>query len=269
MKRIVYEDDELKCFFRSDSSRFLLITFNDMIFDSRGDRFFADTVAINANISALGIVSKKANWFPKNSMDLCYESAEKIISAFDKIVIYGASMGGYAAIKYSKLFGADTVISLCPQWSIDAEECNLVDDYWKCHFRSDMKNMGIQSDDMQGSIFIFVDNLHKTDMFHALRIKKESGNVQIVNVPLVGHDITPVMSGTESMKKIIECCINRDIGALKNISRERRRKSFYYKEAIIKRKYRNKKIKNLVVFLFKKTRNINHRYRQFLKKIRI
>lgn len=262
MTNVVYEDDEIIVFFRFVNNYFLLITFNDMMFSAtKENKFFADTPIRNLNISVVGIVSKKQNWFPKKYIYICHNKIKNIIDKFDKIIMYGASMGGYAAIKHSKVFNSNTVISLCPQWSIDENECNFIDENLKKYFQSYMRGMGIKSDEIQGDVFIFVDKLNKLEMFHALQIQKRAKNVYLINVPLVGHNVTPVLSGTDSLRKIINYCMNRDVISLSKHSREKRKTSFYYIESIIKRKIKKKFYEKSVLFLLKKITNLNYRWK--------
>ena len=45
-----------------------------------------------------------------------FKAIEDLIAPFQKRIGYGGSMGGYAAIKYSKLLGLSRVVSLVPQF---------------------------------------------------------------------------------------------------------------------------------------------------------
>src|SRR5271168_4492658 len=100
-------------------SSFVLITFGDLIMLASGLNFFAEAPTTKSEISCVGIMAKKGNWYPVESLKAAATALASIIQGYDRRITYGGSMGGYAAIKFSRLLGATEVISLCPQWSID------------------------------------------------------------------------------------------------------------------------------------------------------
>jgi hypothetical protein len=113
-------------------------------------------------------------------------------------------MGGYAAIKFSKLLGATEVISLCPQWSIDPAES--LKNPWGSYFVPSMTGMSIRTEDVSGSVFLFVDNTDHVDSFHSGKICGAYPATNIINVPMVGHHITTVLAGTQNLLEIIDAC---------------------------------------------------------------
>ncbi|MFW1860189.1 hypothetical protein ACG9HZ_16925, partial [Acinetobacter defluvii] len=70
----------------------------------------------------VGIMPNQQSWFPASSMLALLEQLQPILKQFKKIVGYGGSMGGYAAIKYSKSLQMTRVVAMVPQYSLDPNE---------------------------------------------------------------------------------------------------------------------------------------------------
>jgi len=231
--QVVYDDDEIRVIWHPGQTDFVLITFGDLITPAQGHRYFADKPAHKADIAALGIVAKSANWYPAGHVLRAYEAISPLIKDYPVKVAYGGSMGGYAAIKFSRLFGATHVIALCPQWSLDLAECEGINPGWQEHVRPDMTGMGIRAADIHGEVFLFVDRLNPMDMFHCRMIIRAFGGAEVINVPCVGHNVTSVFAGTNNLLALIAACRARDIPALRLFVRRTRRNYPLWREKLI------------------------------------
>ncbi|MBR0558658.1 hypothetical protein [Neokomagataea anthophila] len=151
---------------------------------------------------------------------------------FSNRILYGGSMGGYAAIKFSRLFSATHVLSLCPQWSLDPDEWDRDDFGFDGHFNASMRGMGIKREDVSGEIYVFTDRFDQNDFNHFLKIKENVSNVHYINVPFVGHDVTTVFAGTSRLLDIVKYFISGDIISLIQISRNARKSFTSYVERV-------------------------------------
>ncbi len=143
-------------------------------------------------------------------------------------------MGGYGAIKFSRLLGADLVIALCPQWSLDAAECGF-DPGWQSYYRPSMAAMGIRPGDVGGQIFLFVDKTHQLDRLHAEKIEKVAADLHVINFPFVGHHVTTVVAGTNNLSHLIAACRSQDISGLRQLVRDCRRWHRYRLETVVRK----------------------------------
>lgn len=142
-------------------------------------------------------------------------------------------MGGYAAVKYTSALQATHAISLCPQWSIDKEECGGINPGWQGHYSSSLKGMGIKINDISGKIFVLSDMFDKIDSFHARKIVELSDNIELINVPRVGHHVTSMVAGTNNLIRLIDACLAEDVKEIGAICSSSRRK-FKYRIAQIR-----------------------------------
>ena len=231
--QIVYDDDEIRVIWQNGSTDFLLMTFGDLITPANGHRYFADTPARKAGITALGIMSKRGNWYPKQNLHLAYRTIQPLIQGYATRIAYGGSMGGYAAIKFSRLLGATHVIALCAQWSIDMDECAGVNPSWQSYFDPGMRGMGIRPDDVAGHVFLFFDGFDALEMFHCRKIIEAYPSARHINVPMVSHHVTSVLAGTSNLLALLNACQALDFAALDRLSFETRRNHIVRRIALI------------------------------------
>jgi hypothetical protein len=219
---IIYDDDEIRVMWSPGSSDFVLLTFGDLVNLARDQRFFADVPVKKSEIATIGVMAKRANWYPSDSVHKASGVILDKVSGYETRVTYGGSMGGYAAVKFSRLLGASHVISLCPQWSIDPAECQGTGPGWD-YFIPTMSGMGIRPGDVAGEVFVFSDAFEKLDMFHCQMIIENYPGTHFINVPHVEHGVTMVFAGTVNLLELIDACRACDITALRRISRRTRK----------------------------------------------
>ncbi len=116
---LVFSDDNLEVIYRSGSSPYLLVTFNEMEMRANGSHFWGQRFCEKADISTLGFISRRPNWFPAASIVKAVEAVAPILHAAPERILYGHSQGGYAALRYRRRFNATVAIAFCPQVSIE------------------------------------------------------------------------------------------------------------------------------------------------------
>jgi len=222
----LFEDDHVRIIYKHGQSDYVLVTFGDMVTKLDGDRFYADVPAEKAGMAAIGFVAKKENWFPAASIGAGAEAIRSLLQRFSTVITYGGSMGGYGAIKYSAMLGADLVIALCPQWSLDAQECGF-EPGWQQHYQPSMAQMGIRPSDVAGRVFLLADLGHALDRAHAGKIAQAVPDLRIINFPSVDHHVTTVLAGTENLIQLLEACRVDDLDGIRRIVRRSRQYHLY------------------------------------------
>lgn len=235
MQKVLYEDEKIIVIRQSGHSKELLVTFGDLTFLANGTRFFADKPARKLGFNCLGFMSKGPDWYPAPNMAAALGHLKSYISSFSERIVYGASMGGYGALKFSGLLGASCVIALCPQWSLDPTECRGADPGWRHLFVSSMHGMGICPGDIGGRAYVFLDPLSRQDNFHGSMISEVWPTARLIPVPFVGHHVTPVMVGGETLREMILACRQDDVIRLYRLSRQQRRLSEHYGQSLLAR----------------------------------
>lgn len=207
--RIIFEDAAIRVIYQPGMSDHLVIAFGNLEELADGTRFFADKPLKTLGFAAIGIMAKQGNWFPSAPMHAALPAIASLTKGYRTIVGFGSSMGGYGAVKYSRLIGATHVISCEPQWSIDAAECGTSPG-WQGHFKPEMAGMGVRAEDIGGQIFVLRDPWLAHDEWHARRIAALDPTICLVPVYGAGHNTVKVLAGSANLDGIIAACMAGD-----------------------------------------------------------
>jgi len=223
--QLAYDDEAIRVVFQPGGSELLLITFSDALVFADGLRFTADQMVRKLGLTCLGFMAKSANWFPAVSVARAQPHIGYTLRSFERIMLYGCSMGAYAAIKHSRLLHATDVLALAPQWSIDAAECAP----WECgygeYFRPHMRGMGIRASDIAGRINILYDPAHALDRRHVEAIGRLGGDIATFHVHTADHHLAPILAGSDTIAGLMLACLRRDSAEIYRLINERRRSS--------------------------------------------
>lgn len=226
-KNIIFEDDAIRVVHHHGDSAVLIVTFGDRINLADGNRFYAEKPVSKFHFSCIGFMAKQANWFPQDSMQRAYAAISQLLNSYSRIVIYGGSMGGYAAIKYSKLLHATHVISFIPQWSIAPADCEKNDMRYAPYFTENLSDMSIKREDIQGEIYVFYDPYFPADTFHVKKIEAIYPALHPILVRFCKHDITAICAKSELFLNLIEGCLQHDLDRIYHHIAKQRRVSQY------------------------------------------
>lgn len=80
---------------------------------------FAEDFLIRRGISAVHVTCGDNSWYQYPEMDAAMAAAARARPSFERCYTYGLSMGGYAAIRFAGAVGAETAITIAPQFTID------------------------------------------------------------------------------------------------------------------------------------------------------
>ncbi|RWR29538.1 hypothetical protein D2T29_14040 [Sinirhodobacter populi] len=150
--------------------------------------------------------------------------------SFEKVVTYGASMGGFGALAYADLIGAQTVVALNPQSTQNRKIAP-----WDTRFPvSQQTPMDGPYADAVGKyrkakdVIIVGDRHDHEDGLHMKRLA--APNVRILNTPFMGHGVAAYLNGMGLLAAIIMQPLRwgRDDGMLFEGLRKRRNFPHYY-----------------------------------------
>ncbi|AUI66412.1 MULTISPECIES: hypothetical protein [Glaesserella] len=226
MEKVLFENENIRVIFSendiTDKDK-LLIMFSPMNFSMKSiDDFYGKGIVKNNKINAISIMALKSHWYPENYMKDILGLINNISRSFQHIIIYGVSMGGYAAIKYSRRLGATHIIAMMPQWSINI---NDIDDrrYYKEYssLANELDNMAIKSEDISGDLYVFYDNYHKEDSLQVNKIIDIYHNVFVTHTPFVGHTLGHILIGSEFFLKLCHTVLKKDKNELIHLVRNK------------------------------------------------
>lgn len=220
---MIHRAKHVELIYAENSSDYLVITFNGTGTRADGKRFWGDSFLKKNGISALGFVSVDRNWFPRESMEELYEIARPILERYKYRCTYGASMGAYGAIKYSRLLGADTVVAFSPQYTIDPHREHAAFTWF--FDESLNKEVTIVASDLGGRIVILFDPKTFVDNYAAKYIGGLSENVHLIPLPFIGHTTVFPFANASDGLSVLQMSMKGEIEPLKKFACTKRRQS--------------------------------------------
>lgn len=203
----------------------LVCTFSCMDYDCSMERGWGSIPLSKIGISSLELVCRENTWFPSAAFDGDTQcTILKVAAKYSRVLNYGFSMGGYGALKYSKMFGATHVLALSPQSSI------WIGDTWKfdrrlCHLFVEEIHafMSIKSDEISGFVICAYDPYVPSDAGHIDYLASQRPDINRVKTPWVGHETIDLFSSTEFLQSAIDAIFDRDVDRLRSLVSIRRR----------------------------------------------
>lgn len=163
------------------------------------------------NIEAFFIIQAQNNlwWHSSEIEEIAKITRSRKAISGKKVVLYGSSMGGYAACHFRNIFQADMGIAIAPQVFIDkrylSDEKRWALDIEKIQERmlfDEMKNINVQ----KSELFVFTDFLHDADNAHISKLLQDRevlNPMTIIDVPYSNHDVARLLTSTKVIQQLL------------------------------------------------------------------
>ena len=231
-KQIIFEDEHIRAIYLQGDSETLVFSFGDLITRAKGLSINAEKSLMKYDYAVVGVMPKQKSWFPASSMLALLQHLQPIIAKYKNIVGYGGSMGGYAAIKYSKALKMNRVVAMVPQYSIDPSEVEdkRYTDFYDAELNADMR---IQTQDIveDCEYIIVYDPYFEHDKEHYLKIKPLIPQLKTLHLPYTGHDAIAVLANSALLHDFIERPYEQTY-FYKQIREVKKNSKFYYRSVI-------------------------------------
>ncbi len=197
---LVFSGKELVAHWNEGESDYLLVTFDQLNHEGVAEtHFLLQPQVVPGRISCIGVTTRQKNFY--RSPEIADVAAAVARVRGDRpVIVFGQSAGGYAALKYSGLLGADYVIACSPFFAVRAEELGLSDDKQRrilTHMmsthgvadRPEFDGMAIRPEDVSGRVAVLYDPGEMVDAYAVRLIRKAIPDAQVFTVPHAGHVI--------------------------------------------------------------------------------
>lgn len=173
----------------------LIITFTGRAANPPVEKGFGEVYLEKKGVSAIHFISKANHWWqtPEPLEAIAKLRTAGLIPSDRRLILYGSSMGGYAALIYSRLLKPDQIIIFSPQYSIDAAKVPF-EPRWRNYaaqlsFDHDDMPAGLDADVPVKVIFdpFFRPDARHVDLIETLR------PVERVSIPFAGHNTARVL----------------------------------------------------------------------------
>lgn len=236
---LTYSSEKIYTVYEEGKSDYLLITFGFNGMRTERNSFWGQNFCRKGKINVLGIVSRNSDWFPEEYMRPAIEACLPYIAHIKNRIAYGGSMGGFGALKYGAALGAQKIMALVPQYSINPHDVGHFDTKFTEFYHADLhSNMRIKkSESASQCTWILFDPSLLIDAGHVQELSRVVENCRLVPMYHTGHATARIFKTSERAINFIELIANGDLGAVDRFVIEERRKSslrafFLFKRAV-------------------------------------
>ena len=187
-----------------------------------------------ARIDAVHVVPAASDWYQHADFpDLC-RHVEAFTRRYERVVAYGSSMGGYAAVRFGGSVGAHQAFALSPQFSIDPRRVPF-DRRWADAARGLDFTTEAKASHFVDTAFIAYDP-HDPDRRHVDLFRPHTEVVDIA-IPYCGHPSSHYLREVGLLQKaVLDLAAGTfDATALRDLARARRKEAPAFYVALSRR----------------------------------
>ena len=161
----------------------------------------ANNVFSPIGINEVHIFPNRANWYQSDEI---YNILNIVKSKLKhtRYITYGSSMGGFAAINFSKLLNCD-FIAFSPQATL--QDPFPISSTWEFAKKTypDFRSMILDGSCRSSKGLLFFDYKNKTDSYHGMYIKRNT-KAKIINIPFSNHETIRAINDITRVKYIVK-----------------------------------------------------------------
>lgn len=205
-----------------------MVTFDSFTDQTTLDRpGFGEGFFLNRRVPAVHVISRDNRWYQEADLPAALDAARVVTARYPRVVSYGSSMGGFAAVRFGAAAGASTAIAISPQFSIDPREAAF-ETRWAYHSR---RIRFVHDADRFPAVrraYVFYDP-RDPDALHADLIAARCPTER-VRLPYGGHPVASFLNETGLLSEAVQtiCAGSFDALACERTARARRRGSGQY-----------------------------------------
>ncbi len=192
---------------REFDSSACVVTF-DSYSDDRGlDRQgFGEGFFRYRGIDAIHVIGRENDWYQYAEMPAAAAAAAELTRGYERVLAYGSSMGGYAAIRFGGIAGATVALAISPQFSIDPRTARF-ERRWKYDsHRIDFSLERTLKAPFIDTAYVVYDP-HDADRLHADLFRRRTRVID-VRLPNAGHPATGAIADAGLLNELVLDVIN-------------------------------------------------------------
>ncbi len=189
---------------------------------------FGESFLRDRGIDAIHVVNRTNVWYSYSEFSEALARVKDVTARYPRVLTYGSSMGGYAAIRYAAAAGARIAVAISPQYSVSPKYAPF-EKRW-AHL---VRNIDLRSDNAHGSqdvaAIVFYDP-YDLDNEHFRLIAQSYPRATGVRLPHAGHPCGAFLLETNLLAgAIMDIVEDRfDAAALEASARKLRKHSGQY-----------------------------------------
>lgn len=157
------------------------------------------------SFNAIFVKPRRNDWYrPDGTIEALEALAvSRVIQSSDHVRLLGNSMGGFAAMTFSRLFGADAVLAVNPQSTLNRDKVPFetrFDEARKYNWSGTYSDAAMEMSE-RIPYYIVYDPFFHLDSLHIVRLPRSS--VQPVFAPFIEHQVPHWLADTGLLKPLV------------------------------------------------------------------
>lgn len=226
---ILFDGQHVQVLHFPRGSRITLLTFDIMHARANRRNAFAKALCEKLDISLVAMVPHHPCWYPAAEMRAIAPICQGILANRGNVIAYGASMGGYGALRWGKALGATHALACSPQYSIDPDDIGPQDKRFARHFDKDLhEDMTLRAEHMPPTSVVVYDPRFRPDALNAAMLRNLGAGTYLP-AHHMGHGTAKCISGSANALAIFEGLLASDMAAIRcRITKRRRSDPRYF-----------------------------------------
>lgn len=193
---------------------------------------FGEGFLQDRQLSAVHIVNGRNRWYHEPDWCEAINAAALASRIYARVVTYGSSMGGYAALLFSKHLDAQVVLALSPQYSRDPRKVPF-ETRWAAHRREPWLPELSGPLPRDRAVIVIYDPMVAADRNHVDCIANEM-EVARLTLPYAGHGTAAFLSEVGLLAPLVVSVAKdeTDLVSIAQSARDRRKRSPHYLVAL-------------------------------------
>ena len=168
---------------------------------------FSQSFLVQQKISAIHILGRGDDWYQYEDIFDAAEIVRGAVAGAERRLAYGSSMGGYAGLRLATAIGANAVLALSPQWTVDPR---LVP--WETRWGQDARRIEWRKEFRRPlrcdcrPVLVFDPRL-SLDLRHISLIAGDTPST-LVPVPYGGHPVSTFLAEVGLLGTILKDVLN-------------------------------------------------------------
>jgi len=152
-------------------------------------------------VSAIHVMGRSEDWYQYPDISPALASVRNFIAGSSRVMTYGSSMGGYAAIRFADAVGAHAALALSPQYTIDPAKPPF-DDRWTQHSHAIAWLPQIDGPVTCQCCPVIVFDPKSADGLHAARFARDIDTTEIP-LPHTAHPVATFLSEVGALEPLV------------------------------------------------------------------
>lgn len=211
---ILHDGPLLQLLYFRGSSDFSLVTFDVMHGRANGKTAFASKLALKNDFDLYGIVPRQPCWYPAVEMEAIITILKDRLNR--PSIAYGASMGGYGALRYGGLIGCQSVVAFSPQATIDPSILGQSDRRYERYFDVGLHEatMPVEAQHLAAHSFAIFDPELGLDARQAALLPA-TDQLTLVRLRHTGHKTATAIASSKTALKVFVASLSGDAAGLR------------------------------------------------------